>query len=467
MRHALVTPILKKPSLDHDQPKNYRPVSNLSFLSKVIERVVAHQLGKYLDDNKLHHPFQSAYRPRHSVETALTRVHNDIMRSLDQQHGVILVLLDLSAAFDTVDHELLLSRLQTRFGIQGNVLQWLRSYLTDRQQEVCVAGGKSNPRALHCGVPQGSVLGPILFTCYISPLSDISSKWLLNTHQYADDSELYVSFKLSEQTSAETSLTSTQGCIQDIRLWMQQNKLKLNDEKTELLLISSPRLQHKISFSSVKVGESEVIANDKAANLGFTFDNIMCMEQHVSKICSTCFYHLRNISAIRNCLTKEATERLIHAFISSRLDNCNGLLYELPSSLLTKLQRVQNTAARIIARRPKHHSITAILKELHWLPVKQRIKFKIVTTTWKALHGLAPSYIEELLTPYTPSRELRSSHGKNLVIPKCNNNYGKRAFSCAAPKLWNSLPTSLKDIDCFVTFKSKLKTLYFREAYSE
>jgi len=178
------------------------------------------------------------------------------------------------------------------------------------------------------------------------------------------------------------------------------------------------------------------------------------------------FYHLKNISAIRSSLTKEATEKLVHAFISSRLDNCNVLLCGLPSTLLSKLQRVQHTAARIVTRRAKHQSITSIMKELHWLPIKQRIKFKIIALTWKSLHGKAPTYISELLTPYNPARELRSSHSSSLVIPRCHNNYGERAFSSAAPLLWNSLPATMKETSCYVTFKCKLKSHLFREAYS-
>jgi hypothetical protein len=189
------------------------------------------------------------------------------------------------------------------------------------------------------------------------------------------------------------------------------------------------------------------------------------MEQHVTKICKACYFHLRNISAIRSSLTREAAEKLVHALISSRLDNCNSLLYSLPTRLLSKLQRVQNTAARIITRSAKHHSITSIMKQLHWLPIKQRVQFKIATITWKSLHSQAPSYIDELLTPYVPSRPLRSSNRNDLVIPLCHNNYGARAFSSAAPTIWNSLPLPLRELDCYTSFKCQLKTHFYKEAY--
>ena len=364
MRQAIVTPRLKKPSMDQELFKNYRPVSNLSFVSKVIERAVAHQLGHYLDGNSLHHPYQSAYRTGHSVETALTRVHSDIMQALDKKQGVILVLLDLSAAFDTVDHTQLLLRLERRFGVQGTVLNWFHSYLCDRKQAVSIAGTKSTPRVLECGVPQGSVLGPTLFSCYISPLYDITRKWLINTHQYADDDQLYVTFKL-ENGEAQECMTRMESCVKDIKEWMSFNKLKLNDDKTDLLIMTPPRLRTKILLPVLNIGEVEVSASATAANLGSTFHSAMSMEAHVNKICSTCYYHLKNLSAIRGSLTTEASEKLVHALVSSRLDNCNALLFSLPANLLAKLQRVQNTAARIITKSNKRASITNILKKLH------------------------------------------------------------------------------------------------------
>ena len=158
--------------------------------------------------HSLHHPFQSAYRANHSVETALVKVHNNIMVSLDRSEGVILVLLDLSAAFDTVDHPILLSRLKDRFGIDDTVLRWISSYLTGRQQSVVVGDQTSDPAPLTYGVPQGSVLGPQLFSAYISPLSEIADQSKVNTHQYADDCELYIAFKLRQPSSVQSTVST-------------------------------------------------------------------------------------------------------------------------------------------------------------------------------------------------------------------------------------------------------------------
>ena len=172
LKQAVIRPLLKKPSLDYQEFENFWRISNLTFLSKVIEKVVALQLVDYIDNNSLCEFFQSAYRANHSTETALIRVYNDIALSIDNHKSVVLVLLDLSAAFDTVDHSLLLSRLSTRFGICDLALDWFCSYLSDRRQYVRIQDVTSDVHSLPCGVPQGSVLGPLLYSLYTSPLGD-------------------------------------------------------------------------------------------------------------------------------------------------------------------------------------------------------------------------------------------------------------------------------------------------------
>ena len=183
MKSALITPVLKKTSLDSNELVNYRPISNLSFVSKLLERHIAADLGYYIDENTLLDPFQSAYRPRHSTETALVRIHDDILQALDRKKGVILVLLDLTAAFDTVDHGMLLRQLYS-IGIRGSALAWLTSYLSDRTLAIKIGDVVSRHQRLECGVPQGSVLGPLLFTIYCMPISSIFAKHGVKYHMY-------------------------------------------------------------------------------------------------------------------------------------------------------------------------------------------------------------------------------------------------------------------------------------------
>ena len=187
LKHALVKPLLKKPSLDNNVLKNYRPVSNLPFLSKIFEKTVCNRLIEHIDKNQLYEPLQSAYRKGHSTETALVKVHNDILMNLDSNRGVILILLDLSAAFDTIDHALMIQRLESRIGIKATALEWFRSYLEGRSQAVYIEGHTSESISLLFGVPQGSILGPIEYSIYTFPVGDIIRKHNLQYHMYADD----------------------------------------------------------------------------------------------------------------------------------------------------------------------------------------------------------------------------------------------------------------------------------------
>ncbi len=436
---AVIKPLIKKPQLDPKDLVNYRPISNLPFLSKILEKVVSSQLYSFLEKNDICEDFQSGFRPYHSTETALIRVTNDLLLSSDRGCISLLVLLDLSAAFDTIDHNILLNRLENFVGISGSALAWFKSYLSDRHPFVAVNDEVSYRSQVQYGVPQGSVLGPLLFTLYMLPLGDIIRRHGVSFHCYADDTQLYISSRPGETHQIE-KLTE---CIVDIKNWLMSNFLLLNSEKTEVLIIGPKNptcnnLEHYLTLDGSSVNSS----SSSVRNLGVLFDSNLSFESHVSSICKTAFFHLKNISKLRPMLSTSNAEILINAFMTSRLDYCNALLGRCSARLINKLQLVQNAAARVLTRTRKYDHISPVLSTLHWLPTKHRIDFKILLMTYKALNGLAPQYLSELLSHYSPPRAAAFSNSGRLIIPRISKSTaGGRSFSFSAPKLWNNLPT--------------------------
>ena len=238
--------------------KNFRPVGNLSYISKLSERARAEQFMEHLTANNLHSQLQSAYKQQHSTETALLKVKNDILMSMDEEHVTLLVLLDLSAAFDTIHHDKLIGRLESDLGITDNALSWFKSYLSDRFQRVSVNGSLSDQFPLKQGVPQGSCLGPLLFTIYTRKLFQILERHLPRVHCYADDTQLYVSFSPNQSADADFAIKSMTDCNNDIRSWMISDNLMLNDDKTEFLIIGTRQQLAKVNINCIRVWLTDV-----------------------------------------------------------------------------------------------------------------------------------------------------------------------------------------------------------------
>ena len=411
---------------------------------------------------------QSSYRQFHSTETALIKVMNDILLKMNSQHVTLLILLDLSAAFDTVDHQILLERLSDEVGIHGTALNWFRSYLSNRSQRVSVHGVFSRPFDLNCGVPQGSCLGPLLFIIYVSKLFKIVEHYLPDAHCFADDTQLYLSFKPLGDTAQADAIQAMEKCIDAVRKWMIQDRLMINDDKTEFLLVGTRQQLEKLYSCSIIVGNNRISPSPCVKNLGSWFDSNLSMTDHINKACNAAFYHLHNLRRIKKYLSRDSLITLVHAFITSRLDYCNGLLFGLPKVQIAKLQRVQNAAARLILGIRKFSHITPALYELHWLPVSLRIDYKILLLTFKCIYGLAPTYLSDLISIKSNSLYNLRSTGKPLLDHpkgKMLSTLGARSFSAAAPKLWNGLPVELRQATSLDSFKSKLKTYLFKKYF--
>ena len=457
-KFAAVTPLLKKPSLDPDNPASYRPISNLNNISKILERLFLSRLYPHVTSSTNFDHSQSAYRPHHSTETALLHTFDGIFTSADQSQPTLLVSLDLSAAFDTIDHSTLLSRLSTSFGVNGTALAWLTSYLSNRSQTIRIGSVSSDPSTCFSGVPQGSVLGPILFSLYISPIGKIVSSHGISHQQYADDAQLYISLKSS---NINPSVERLETCLSALRSWLCFNGLCLNPDKSESILLGThQRLRTFPPIPPINISNTEVRLSNQITSLGVIMDSALTFNAHITALCKACNFHLRSLRHIRRSLTDDIAVMIAVALVQSRLDYCNSLLFNISTYNLNKLQRVQNLAARVSIN-DWHSPTQQILSKLHWLPILSRIKFKICTITYKALANNQPANLRSLLNYYAPPRLLRSSDQLLLSQRRTRTSIGQRAFSACAPNIWNSLPLSIRLSQSLASFKRNLKTFYF------
>ena len=392
--------------------------------------------------------------------------------SLAKGMPTALVLLDLSAAFDTIDHSGLLSCLSSWFGFEDVVHRWFSSYISGRKQSVKIGDVLSDSSDLKFGVPQGSVLGPILFSLYTTPLTKIISAYsLVKFHFYADDTQLYIHLS---PNSACAAFAQLQQCLLDVPSWMCSNKLKLNPGKTEFILFGSDLQRAKLSQCfPIDIFGSKLFPADKVRNLGVWFDSRFTFSCHVSSICKSCFVGLRDFRRIRRYLPREVAISLANALVSSRLDYCNSLFRSLSCKDLNRLQCIQNTLARIVCNTSKYSHITPVLKSLHWLPVKFRSIFKTCTIIYKHLHTGLPKYLSPYISPYTCSVNTRRSNPTNHFLNKpefvktlhTSKTHFDNSFAWDGPDLWNSLPYNVRTASSLYSFRRLLKAHLFQKAF--
>ena len=312
------------------------------------------------------------------------------------------------------------------------------------------------------GVPQGSVLGPILFALYTSPISAIADDHDVLQQQYADDTQLYISISAKTITQNTGCLES---CLSDLHAWFSHNWLALNPSKSEALLLgTSQRLKMLSTLSSVNISGTTVPLTTQIKLLGVTLDQSLSFDSHIMALSKPCFYHIRALCHIWPILSEDTANLIASSLVSSRLDYANACLFGISVKNLSRIQRIQNTLARVVTCFKSQSSSAPLLKHLHWLPVSARIHFKIALLTFKSLHTIAPSYLSSLIRPYVPSRALRSSSAHRLRVPHVSSIFSSRGFRSAGPAIWNSLPLSVTSCSTIHTFKKQLKTHLFSSA---
>lgn len=463
-KRAVVRPLLKKSGLDLIY-KNYRPVSNLVFLSKVLEKAALQQFSRHCDTHSLLPDYQSAYRAGYSCETALVKLMNDLLWAMEHQEISALMAIDLSAAFDTVDHDVLLDVLKVNFGVQDNALRWFDSYLRPRSCMVNIGDKYSTPRDLAFSVPQGSYAGPLLYLSYASTMAKVVHNDI-SIYGYADDHALRSCFNANSRECETAAINSLQDNAVDIKSWMDKNRLKMNTTKTEFILFGFRKQLQKCSTISINIVGDEVTRSSRIKYLGAILDEELNLKLHIQQKCKTAMYGIHRIKSIRSSLTQDAAETLALGIVMSHIDYANAIFVGLPQSSMMKLQRVQNMAVRVVlGDNARDMRTVQCLKLLHWLPVRLRVKFKILVIVYKALNNLGPNYIRAMLTLSAAMRTTRSnSLYQKLEVPNTKRKiFADRTFSVQGPRWWNELPNDLKQCTTVDTFKTNLKTLLFDE----
>ena len=467
LKQALVRPRLKKATLNPEDIGSFRPISNLSFLSKVVERAAAVRLSVHSESQQLLPSRQSAYRARHSTETAIIAVHDEIVKAIDAGEVCALVLLDLSAAFDTVDHSTLLQVLRSRFGVTGAAHSWCSSYLSQRSQTFCANAQLSGPHIVDCSVPQGSVLGPQKFSQYTEDLAYLITNYQLSYHLYADDTQLLGSTPTS---AIQTTVNRLQSCAAAIHLWCSSRRLQLNPAKTELIWFGSRANLQKIATAdlSLLIDGNVIHRVDSVRDLGVTLDSELTLQRHVNKVASLCFYHIRRLKQVCKLLGPGVATTLVSTFVLNRLDYCNAILAGLPKTTIAPLQRAQNAAARLVAQLGPRDHVSNALRDLHWLPVQQRITYKLCLLMHLVHNDRAPVYLADSVTAtanISRRTRLRSASSLRYEQPRTRLKLGERGFAFAGPAAWNRLPLYIQEQSNTDTFKRHLKTFLFQQCH--
>jgi hypothetical protein len=429
-------------------------------MSKLIERVVSKRITSFIYEHRLQDIHQFAYIRYHSCETTLTVLSDYAITAADSGFVTLLVLVDLSAAFDTIDHNILLAVL-IRAGFKDSALSWIQGYLTNRTCAVRLDDVTSTNLLLEQGVPQGSVLGPLLFTLYIREIDQVMSAHNVNYLLYADDIQIYIK---SHPSCIKAAMCQLENCICELQLWLKQHKLMMNPSKTEFMVLGRKSVISSIHSSStptLTVDNAEIPAKLLLRDLGFQLDAYLKMDQQITKVCRTGFAYLRVIGRQRNFLNRHATNLLINSFVFSHLFYCSSLLHGATKESKSRIQRVINYAARMVGRLKRNESVNDFMKSEKWLSVQQIIQKRIVTIVHVLLATGQPPLLHSLINYDNNSSQSRVSTRRSndstlLKINMGKTKIGDYAFHVTAAVMWNSLPRCLRECGSRNSFESQL-----------
>lgn len=449
-KHARITPI---PKIKNPQEiSDLRPISILIGLSKILEKLLAEQLSQFLDENHILPQIQSGFRTGHSSTTALLHITDDIFQAVDKSECTALIMLDFSKAFDTVRHDTLLAILKSS-GVCIDSLQLFRSYLTDRKQSVKLGDNLSVPRNVLSGVPQGSVLGPLLFSLYTSQFDKFIR--YCKMHMYADDIQLYYNFSIGELNNAAVTLNTDLDNIADIA---NQHSLMLNAKKSVALVFGN-KCNKSIAKSNLQINiKNDVIKiSDNAKSLGLILDDSLRFREHVMRSIQRAYGALRLLYPHRSYIPTATKKVLCETLVLSQFNYCSPIYgFCLDQETHSRVQRVQNSCIRFIYGIRKYEHVSHKLKELRWLPMKERFSFISLCLFHKIILYKCPPYLYDKLNYRTDIHNVNIRNRNKLSCPAHRTSIFERSFQFNIYKLYNAIPDEIKKCSMY-KFKKEIK----------
>ena len=446
-KRACVIPIYM--TEDKRKYKNYRPISILPVVSKVFEREVFNQVYRYLSENPLLSRFQSGFRPKHSTLSALIQMCDDWLQNMDSGNLNCVQFLDVQKAFDSVNHEILLNKMHEYFGMSGTQLKWFESYLSNREQQCMVNGQISSPKNISCGIPQGSILGLLLFLLYINDMPKFLK--YVTPSMYADDTEIYASSKHGDELVA--NLNSD---LENVRKWMLQNKLQIHPTKTKYMYTgSSYNIRNKTSSNPTLINNIPVPRTGTYACLGVSLDERLTWEKHIDTICAKVGAGIGVMRRMKPFVPPETLKLTYEALVQPYFNYCSPLWDNCGIGLKDKLQKFQNRAARVIIGSTYDIRSIDVLNQLGWKTLEQKRNYTKSMLMYKIINDHAAPNLKQSFRLYSEghtTHDLRN-HTTDLVLPKPKREFGKRSFKYNGPIHWNSLPNEAKNANSISTFK--------------
>lgn len=453
-RESVVCPIPKKPNPETTQ--DLRPISLLPIISKVLERIVYVQISQYISDNNILPSQQSGFREGHSTVTALLNITDNIIRALDKKLAVIMIALDYSKAFDVIDHDLLVAKLKF-YGCNDVVLSFFKSYLWNRSQRVRIDGNYSVPDKIISGVPQGSILGPLLFLLYTSDLSHVV-EWS-EVYQYADDTQLVHCFDPDHSGLACEHINAD---LSSILQYSTEHNLTINPNKTKLLLFAHRKRRAGIENNiCIEIGGVRLSFTNKVKILGLNIDSSLRFQDHISAILQKCYLRMRLLYANRYILNFKTRKKLSNSLVLSILNYSLIVYYPcLDKITQLKLQRVQNTCVRFVWNLRKFDHISGYINQLQWLKMSLLFKFYYLTFIYRLFKDQRPNYLLEKLIYRNVVHDKNIRH-ITLTMPHHATALFARSYTYNAVSLYNRIRPNL--LCSPFSFKKVYKAFFLQE----